>query len=151
MQRFLTRAGTPGDLVSYLESEVLNELKRAFGSFIDENEIHLSRALESVYEQDKTGFVFILDEWDCIFRESKNDKESQKKYLDFLRDLFKGQIYVKLAYMTGILPIKKYGNHSALNIFDEFSMTNPGKMAEYVGFTEKEVQQALRKISYGFL
>lgn len=150
MQRFLTRAETPGNLVSYLESEVLNELKRAFGSFIDENEIHLSHALESVYEQDKTGFVFILDEWDCIFRESKNDRESQKKYLDFLRDLFKGQIYVKLAYMTGILPIKKYGNHSALNIFDEFSMTNPGKMAEYVGFTEKEVRQLCEKYHTDF-
>ena len=41
--------------------------------------------------------------------------------------------------MTGILPIKKYGTHSALNMFDEFSMTNPGPLAEFVGFTEEEV------------
>ncbi len=141
MQRFLTRAGKAANLVSYMEAEVLKELRNTFGSLIDEQETHLSRALESIYEYDKTGFVLILDEWDCIFRESKNDNAAQKIYLDFLRDLFKGQVYVKLAYMTGILPIKKYGNHSALNIFDEFSMTNPGWMAEYVGFTEKEVRQ----------
>ena len=42
--------------------------------------------------------------------------------------------------MTGILPIKKYGSHSALNMFDEFSMTNPKQLAEFVGFTESEVR-----------
>ncbi len=44
-----------------------------------------------------------------------------------------------LAYMTGILPIKKYGSHSALNMFDEFSMTNPGPLASCAGFTDAEV------------
>ena len=45
-----------------------------------------------------------------------------------------------LAYMTGILPVKKYGSHSALNMFTEYSMTEPGDMAPYFGFTEDEVQ-----------
>ena len=69
-----------------------------------------------------------------------DDKEIQKKYLNFLRNLLKDQAYVKLAYMTGILPIKKYGTHSALNMFTEFSMTEPKQMAPYIGFTEEEVQ-----------
>ena len=47
--------------------------------------------------------------------------------------------------MTGILPIKKYGTHSALNMFDEFSMISPGPLAEYVGFTEEEVKQLCEK------
>lgn len=64
----------------------------------------------------------IIDEWDCIFREYKQDKEAQEKYLDFLRDLLKDKVCIYLSYMTGILPIKKYGTHSALNMFDEFSM-----------------------------
>lgn len=42
--------------------------------------------------------------------------------------------------MTGILPIKKYGTHSALNMFTEYSMTDPGNLAEYFGFTEEEVK-----------
>lgn len=52
--------------------------------------------------------------------------------------------------MTGILPIKKYGSHSALNMFDEFSMTNPGTLAEYVGFTEKEVKGLCKRFDMDF-
>ena len=71
--------------------------------------------------------------------------------MDFLRGLFKGAEYVELAYMTGILPIKKYGEHSAINIFKEFSMLDPGPFAEYFGFTEEEVQDLCKKygIDYG--
>lgn len=57
-----------------------------------------------------------------------------------LWDLLKDKGYIALSYMTGILPIKKYGTHSALNMFDEFSMIDPGPLAEYVGFTEGEVR-----------
>ena len=113
MQRFLSRAGSPEKLVSYLESIVLEELRMVYSDIIGEKEEHLPQVLEKIYEKDKTGFVFIIDEWDCMFRETKEKEETQRAYLDFLRDLLKGQTYVKLAYMTGILPIKKYGTHSA--------------------------------------
>lgn len=53
--------------------------------------------------------------------------------------MLKDKAYIYLAYMTGILPIKKYGTHSALNMFSEFSMINPRQLAEFVGFTEEEV------------
>lgn len=43
--------------------------------------------------------------------------------------------------MTGILPIKKYGEHSAINIFNEYSMLKSGQVAEYFGFTEAEVKE----------
>ena len=75
------------------------------------------------------------------FPRIKTDKQSQERYLDFLRNLIKDKAYIHLAYMTGILPIKKYGTHSALNMFDEFSMLDPGPLASYVGFTEEEVQK----------
>ncbi len=42
--------------------------------------------------------------------------------------------------MTGILPIRKYGTCSALNMFTEYSMKDPGNLAEYFGFTEEEVK-----------
>ena len=54
--------------------------------------------------------------------------------------MFKGRAYVSLVYMTGILPIKKYGIHSALNMFIEISMTDIREYAEYTGFTEEEVK-----------
>ena len=54
-------------------------------------------------------------------RERQESEEMQRVYLNFLRDLIKDQPYVALAYMTGILPVKKYGEHSALNMFTEYS------------------------------
>lgn len=101
----------------------------------------LAETMQDIYAESKCPFILIIDEWDCIFREFKNDKEAQEKYLDFLRDLIKDKSYIHLAYMTGILPIKKYGTHSALNMFDEFSMIDPGPLASYVGFTEAEVKK----------
>ena len=102
---------------------------------------NLTRTMQDVYQQTKCPFVVIIDEWDCVFREYKTNRETQERYLDFLRDLLKDKGYIHLAYMTGILPIKKYGTHSALNMFDEFSMIEPGPLASYVGFTETEVQK----------
>lgn len=69
----------------------------------------LIRCLNKIYIQTQIPFIFIIDEWDCIFREHKDDLESQKMYLNFLRDLLKDKPYVALAYMTGILPIKNMG------------------------------------------
>ncbi|MCD8023016.1 MAG: ATP-binding protein, partial [Lachnospiraceae bacterium] len=91
-------------------------------------------------EEYQVRIRFIIVEWDCIFRIHKNDEELQKKYLDFLRNLLKDQSYVALAYMTGILPIKKYGKHSALNMFYEYSVLNAKPIEEFTGFTQGEVK-----------
>ena len=124
---------------------VLRDMKREYPDvdYFDEND--LIEAMQDVYEETRRPFVVIIDEWDCIFREYKEDKEAQEIYLDFLRDMLKDKPCIHLAYMTGILPIKKYGTHSALNMFDEFSMIDPGPMAEYVGFTEEEVASLCEK------
>lgn len=58
--------------------------------------------------------------------------------------------FILLAYMTGILPIKKYGTQSALNNFYEYTMVKPGFFAEYVGFTEKEVQDLCEEYQVSF-
>ncbi len=150
MQRFLSRSGGTEKLVSYLQNEVLRELREQYGDLISPDEKMLTVALESIFEKTKNGFVFIIDEWDCIFREKQHAVTAQTAYLDFLRDLLKDQPYVQLAYMTGILPIKKYGTHSALNMFDEFSMTDPRMLAQYVGFTESEVALLCEKYQMDF-
>ena len=149
MQKFLSRSESVDYMVRYLQKKVLAEVREMYGESVKETEL-LAEALEEVYAQKQESFVFIIDEWDCVFREYPQDIEAQTKYLDFLRDLLKDARYVKLAYMTGILPIKKYGTHSALNMFDEYSMTNPGVLASYVGFTEKEVQELCRKYHVDF-
>lgn len=150
IQQLLSSAESPEQLVPYMQRTVLEELKLIYGERISSQETRLPSALASIYAQDKQGFVIIIDEWDCVFRESKEKSEVQKVYLDFLKDLVKDRTYVKLAYMTGILPIKKYGTHSALNVFYEYSMTDSKRLAEFVGFTEDEVMQLCEEYHMDF-
>lgn len=153
IQQFLRGAGEPAQLVPYMEEQLLQELRDMYGSLYDFPSANLPTALSALFakeEREKKGFIFIIDEWDCIFREAPEDRQAQKAYLDFLRDLLKDRTYVKLAYMTGILPVKKYGTHSALNIFDEFSMTEPKSLAKYIGFSEKNVIDLCEKYQMDF-
>ncbi len=75
----------------------------------------------------------------------RNDRDGQTEYLNFLRNWLKDKEYIALAYMTGILPIKKYGEHSALNMFSEYSMIAPMQLAPYTGFTSEEVKALCRR------
>ncbi len=149
MQQFLIRARRQ-DVVEYLEQTVLEELREVYGELIPQRTTILSEALEKVYVKAGKEFIFLVDEWDCVMRERQESEGMQKQYLDFLRDLLKDQPYVALAYMTGILPVKKYGVHSALNMFLEYSMTDQKMFEEYTGFTEEEVKELCRRYDMDF-
>ncbi len=139
MQQFLI--GVENQAVThYLEQEVLEELREEYGGFIKQTDVGLADALKRIYARTEKEFIFLIDEWDCVMRERQESEEMQKQYLDFLRKLLKDQPYVALVYMTGILPVKKYGQHSALNMFWEYSMINQFAFEEYTGFTETEVR-----------
>ena len=127
--------------IGEIERILLHDIKREFPDIDFFDITHLIYTLKDIYAETKIPFIFIIDEWDCVFREQQNDTEAHRVYLDFLRNLLKDQTYVALAYMTGILPIKKYGVHSALNMFTEISMTNPREYSEFTGFTEDEVKE----------
>jgi hypothetical protein len=92
----------------------------------------------------KDKFIFIFDEWDYIFNNNLFI-ENQNDFLEFLRNILKDQPYVALAYMTGVLPIKKYSSGSALNMFDEFTFLKDRIFGEYFGFTEDEVMRLCDK------
>ena len=153
IQQILEDSGKLDNFISYLQNEVISELNEEYPGIIKPGEKSLPKALAVIFSKTSNinkGFIIIIDEWDCIFREAKNRFDIHKKYLDFLKNLFKGRTYIKLAYMTGILPIKKYGSHSALNVFDEFSMINPSILSVYTGFTESEVMDLCRKHNMDF-
>ena len=141
MQEFLSRSHNVEKLIDRVKKLVIRDLKMEYPEVDYFDDTDLIECMQDIYAQMQYPFVVIIDEWDCIFREYKQDKEAQEKYLDFLRDLLKDKACIYLSYMTGILPIKKYGTHSALNMFDEFSMIAPGPLACYVGFTEQEVKK----------
>lgn len=146
IQRFLFSQSHLNIFIDKIQQSVIKDMQAAFGDYFTADQYGLPDVLEQIYAHTKKGFIFIIDEWDCVFRFAKDCPNIQKSYLDFLRGLFKGAEYVELAYMTGILPIKKYGEHSAINIFDEYSMVESKNLGEYFGFTKEEVQeQCLRQ------
>ena len=123
----------------------MRDLKQEYPDVDYFDEEDLAESMQDVYQQTGCPFVIIIDEWDCIFREYKNDKEAQEKYLDFLRDTLKDKSYIQLVYMTGILPIAKYSSGSELNMFWEYTMASEAKYNEYFGFTDSEVDQLYEK------
>lgn len=139
-------------IVDYLQYSVIEELKenKNFAKLLTESRKvgrkNLSSALKEICNHTKEKFIFIMDEWDLIYRDYRNDTRLQESFIDFLRGLFKGkkgQSCFALAYLTGILPIKKYNSQSALNGFDEYNMVEPGCYAPYFGFTEEDVVDVL--------
>lgn len=150
MQEFLSMSGTMEEMLEMLKKYLVSDFEETYPEVRFRDEKNLIQIMKDVFSYTKCPFVILIDAWDCLFREYKQDKEAQRKYLDFLRAWLKDKDYVAMAYMTGILPIKKYGSHSALNMFTEYSMTDPGSLAEYFGFTEQEVFEICEKYGMSF-
>lgn len=145
MQEFLSESDNISDLVKLLSEDIEDELFELYPDANKRENRSLPYYMQKAFSISGIPFVIIVDEWDCIFREYPHDEKAQEKYLDFLRDFFKDRNYIAFCYMTGILPIKKYGTHSALNMFTEYSMENQGNLAEFTGFTEEEVSDLCRQ------
>ena len=153
MTWFITNARNIEDTVKDLQRKIIFELKREFPDCIEQETIALPEALLQISAVTGRKFFIIIDEWDALFREAQTDKRLQEEYIRLLRGLFKGvQVsrFLSGAYMTGILPIKKYGTQSALTDFYEYTMLEPGPLAEFVGFTEQEVKELCKEQEIDF-
>ncbi|MCD8222949.1 MAG: ATP-binding protein [Clostridiales bacterium] len=95
--------------------------------------------LRRIYEKKKTPFIFVFDEWDCIFHKKYTTSKNKESFINFLAALTKGTGYVSLSYMTGVLPIAKYSSGSTINHFVEYTMAGQPKYSEYFGFSDAEV------------
>ncbi|MDE5936192.1 MAG: AAA family ATPase, partial [Ruminococcus sp.] len=111
MVNFLGESQNMDEMIGFIEEDLIEELKNEYPNVRYPRRENLIKVIAAIFSQTNIPFIFIIDEWDCIFRVHKSDEKSQTKYLNFLRNLLKDQSYVALAYMTGILPIKKYGEH----------------------------------------
>ena len=147
---FMWNCTSVSEMIQNLTDEISDDLLETYSELKSDKQLSLRYILNKVYEKTKRQFVIVIDEWDAVFRIWKNNKEEYTKYLNFIRDLLKDRSYVALAYMTGILPIKKYGQHSALNMFTEYSMMYPQQLAPFTGFTENEVKELCNKFGRDF-
>lgn len=153
MQWCMEPAGSPQKVVSFITKSVLTELRDLYPDTISEDIASLPEALSLIHVVNKKKFVVIIDEWDVLIRDEAANQNIQNEYINFLRGMFKGNLptrYIALAYLTGILPIKKIKTQSALNNFDEFTMLSANELAPYVGFTENEVKKLCEKYERDF-
>lgn len=136
-------AGGPEQVVSYIKENVIRELEEVFTGVLPDGVVSLADAMSCINGATGNKFIVIIDEWDVLIRDASANQGVQEEYINFLRGLFKGTEptkFLHLAYLTGILPIKKVRTQSALNNFDEFTMLDASIFAPYIGFTEDEVK-----------
>ena len=148
MTEFTTKYRGERDIVRRMQAQVINDILAEFPQITRREDDDLMDVLCSISESTGEHFMMIIDEWDAILREMGDDTQITTAYVDLLRRLFKGFSSSRVfagAYLTGILPIKKYNTESALNNFREYSMISPGKMAAALGFTHAEVEALCRK------
>ena len=155
MQSFKADLANGKSYLDDINQSVIPELKAQFSECFDSDNTSssLSEVILDIYKKTHEQFIFIIDEWDYVFRTFPNDSMLLEDYIEFLRQIFKAEPNsqsVMLAYITGILPIKKYKTESALNNFKEYTMLNPGVLSQYFGFTKDEVKKlcALHNIDF---
>ena len=139
------------DLIESIEERVCEDFQKIYGDSLNyKRDFYL--LIQDIYSITEIPFVIIIDEWDCVIRNS-NDQELVHKYLQFLHSLFKSEeskTFLALGYITGILPIKKIKDESALNNFQEYTMLDSYPITEYYGFTEEEVKDLCKEYHMDF-
>ena len=153
VQWCMMAAGGPENMVSYITEQTIQELREFYPDDLPNDINLLPEALSQINNATGNKFVVIIDEWDVLIRDEAQNQQVQDRYIDFLRGMFKGTEptrFIALAFLTGILPIKKLKTQSALNNFDEFTMLSSGNFAPYIGFTEAEVKTLAEKYNQDY-
>ena len=153
IQWFLANCEDKNKVVQFITKSVLDELREIYPECLILQDGSLSDALSRVKNQTGQKFVIIIDEWDVLIRDEASNQKIQDDYINFLRGMFKGTEptkYIQLAFLTGILPIKKLKTQSALNNFTQFTMLNAGPLTPYIGFNEDEVIDLCEKYEIDF-
>lgn len=146
-------AGRAEQVVPYISERTIAELTEYYPDALPEETKSLPEALSQINALTGKKFIVIIDEWDVLIRDEAANTKAQEDYINFLRGMFKGTEptkYIQLAYLTGILPIKKEKTQSALNNFDEFTMLSASRLTPYIGFTEDEVKRLAEEYHQDF-
>lgn len=89
------------DLIESIKERVYDDFKEIYAESLNYNkDIHV--LLNEIYHKTTTPFVIIIDEWDCVIRNS-DDKELVHSYLQFLhhclnqrnKSIFSTRIYYR--------------------------------------------------------
>ena len=136
------------ELTDFVRSEFVEQFPKIK---FDPNDT-IAKCMLRVYAATGETFVIILDEYDCLVRDTFGT-HLFADYLEFLNGLFKSNTLkpaISLAYLTGILPIVRDRVQSKLNNFREYTILDAFNLAEFVGFTEQEVKPLCKKYKVDF-
>lgn len=132
--------------IGTIERRLLRDLRKAYpGVDLDEND-SMGAILRTIsLENRNEKFILIFDEWDYVFHRDYFTTADRGRFTAFLGDLTKGRAYIEMAYMTGVLPIRKFSASDTMNHFYEYNMANSIRFSEYFGFTNEEVDELYQR------
>jgi len=140
------------NLLNNLQDRIVTEFIEQFPDISFNPKESVANCILKAYSQKNEHFVIIMDEYDVLVRESVSSKLFQQ-YLDFLNGLFKSNTLrpaISLAYITGVLPVVRDRIQSKLNNFNEYTILDAGKLAEFIGFTGDEVKELCTRYNADF-
>ncbi|MCD8325966.1 MAG: ATP-binding protein [Lachnospiraceae bacterium] len=129
------------EFIKSIERFIVRDLRKCFPDVDYWDGLSLPDYLGIIHEETNEVFLFVFDEWDCIFHKDYTTDEDRKDFINWLAALTKDTGYVSLSYMTGVLPIAKYSSGSTINNFFEYTMATDDLYSEYFGFTDAEVNE----------
>ena len=135
------------EYINRIKTGIKEDLLEEFPELELKEGMSLWDILAKIFQKTNRKFMFIMDEWDAVFHMPFISQKERQEYLLFLKNLLKDQVYVELAYMTGILPIAKYSAASELNMFVEYNMATRERFSSYFGFSEEEVDKLFQTYS----
>ena len=139
-------------LIIKITKSIRAEMQEQFPSISFDEYDSIADCILKVHAATSEKFVILMDEYDVLVRENVSESLFTQ-YLDLLNGLFKSDTVrpaIALAYLTGILPIVRDRVQSKLNNFEEYTILNADKLAEYIGFTGDEVRELCKKYNADF-
>ncbi|MCD8348377.1 MAG: ATP-binding protein [Lachnospiraceae bacterium] len=134
------------EYIKTIKMRLVDDLREAYPNTKIREEDSLGATLRTVsLANNKVKFILIFDEWDYVFHKDYFTESDRGKFTAFLGGMTKGMSYVELAYLTGVLPIKKYSASDTMNHFDEYNMANSSMYDAYFGFTGEEVDELYQR------
>ena len=87
MQEFLSDSENIDDMISLLKQSIIIDLEDEFQNINLHTELGLIYSMKRAYNSKGVPFVILIDEWDCVMREHRNNKEALEKYLNMVHIL----------------------------------------------------------------
>ncbi|MCD7862552.1 MAG: ATP-binding protein [Lachnospiraceae bacterium] len=144
--RDVDNCGSYQEYIGTIKGRLFDDLSEAYPNAKIRREDSMGATLRIVSLANKNEkFILIFDEWDYVFHKNYFTEEDRGKFTAFLGGITKGRAYVELAYMTGVLPIRKYSASDTMNHFMELNMANSDMYSDYFGFTDREVDELYQR------